>query len=80
MKQWKIVPLAALLMGSAAAVAAQPETSRVAAAPPSPRGEGGAKVDKPLVMLVCEEVRAERRARSGARLATLSCRTRWAGL
>jgi hypothetical protein len=78
-----MMPLAALLVGTIGAAlpaTARPEASQVAAAPAVPRDDASrARVDKPLVMLVCEEVRAERRS-PGAHMPNLACRTRWAGL
>lgn len=81
MGNWKILPLGALLLGSAAAVsaaAAAPErTHGVATAAQTQDDSHRAKADKPLVMLVCRETRGQTRS-AGIRAADLTCSTRWA--
>lgn len=79
------MPLAALVLGSVAtalpAAAAQNEagTAPRTAAVAAPREElPRAKVERPLVMLVCREARGGRRE-AGTKAADLTCSTRWAG-
>lgn len=78
---------AALLAGTAGIVlpaaaapgpVVQPAVAAAAAAVPAQRGAERAKSAKPLVMLVCREVRRGQRGEA-ARSADLACVTRWAG-
>lgn len=78
---------AALLTGTAGIVlpaaaapgpVVQPAVAAAAAAVPAQRGAERAKSAKPLVMLVCREVRRGQRGEA-ARSADLACVTRWAG-
>lgn len=78
-----MLPLAALLLGAAGAVlpaaaAAQRGSPSLAAAPRAQTPQ--TKPDKPLVMLVCREIRGGQKTGTSVRAADLTCVTRWAGL
>jgi hypothetical protein len=72
------MPLAVLALGATAS--ARPAAAREQAAATAAAAQPAVKpkTDKPLVMLVCREVRG--RAGAGGRVPNLACVTRWASL